>query len=149
MRIGVNAGSVDPDKLDKYPKDDSISPMVESALEHSAMLDGFGFSLLSTGVICAIAVGLGAMTASRPATLTALIGWQLIASPILANVSSLGNSRKLILSQATLQFSPIKLTGGHGAQVVSMATGTALAVLAVWLIVFLALGAWRTRTMDA
>jgi ABC-type transport system involved in multi-copper enzyme maturation permease subunit len=113
------------------------------------MLDGFGFSLLSTGVICAIAVGLGAMTASRPATLTALIGWQLIASPILANISSLGNSRKLILSQATFQFSPIKLTGGHGAQVVTMATGTALAVLAVWLVVFLALGAWRTRTMDA
>jgi ABC-type transport system involved in multi-copper enzyme maturation permease subunit len=115
----------------------------------SEMLEGFGFSLLSTGVICAIAVGLGAVTASRPATLTALIGWQLIASPILANISSLGNSRKLILSQATFQFSPIKLTGGHGAQVVNIATGTALAVLAVWLIVFLALGAWRTRTMDA
>ncbi|MGN6167600.1 MAG: hypothetical protein ACTHQQ_05455 [Solirubrobacteraceae bacterium] len=115
----------------------------------SEMLDGLGFSLLSTGVICAIAVGLGAVTASRPATLTALIGWQLIASPILANISSLGNSRKLILSQATFQFSPIKLTGGHGAQVVSMATGIALAVLTVWLIVFLALGAWRTRTMDA
>jgi hypothetical protein len=115
----------------------------------SEMLDGFGFSLLSTGVICAIAVALGAVTASRPATLTALIGWQLIASPILANISSLGNSRKLILSQAMFQFSPIKLTGGRGAQVVNMPTATALAVLAVWLIVFLALGAWRTRTMDA
>ncbi len=115
----------------------------------SEMLDGFGFSLLSTAVVCAIAVGLGAVTASRPATLTALIGWQLIASPILANISSLGNSRKLLLSQATFQFSPIKLTGGHGAQVVSMATGTALTVLAVWLAIFLALGAWRTRTMDA
>lgn len=115
----------------------------------SDMLDGFGFSLLSTAVICAVAVGLGAATASRPATLTALIGWQLIASPILANISSLGSSRKLILSQAAFQFSPIKLTGGHGAQVVNMATGTALAVLAVWLIVFLGLGAWRTRTMDA
>ena len=107
----------------------------------SEMLDGVGFSLLSTGVICAIAVGLGAVSASRPATLTALIGWQLIASPILANISSLGNSRRLILSQATFQFSPIKLTGGHGAQVVSMPTGTALAVLAVWLGVFLAVGA--------
>jgi ABC-type transport system involved in multi-copper enzyme maturation permease subunit len=115
----------------------------------SEMLNGFGFSLLSTGVIVAIAVGFGAVTTSRPATLTALIGWQLIASPILANISSLGSSRKLILSQAIFQFSPIELTGGHGAQVVSMATGTALAVLAVWLIVFLALGAWRTRTMDA
>ncbi len=43
MRIGVNAGSVDPEKLDKYPKNDSITPMVESALEHCAMLDDLGF----------------------------------------------------------------------------------------------------------
>jgi (E)-4-hydroxy-3-methylbut-2-enyl-diphosphate synthase len=43
IRIGVNAGSVDPEKLDKYPKDDSLSPMIESALEHCAMLDDLGF----------------------------------------------------------------------------------------------------------
>src|SRR5437773_742374 len=43
MRIGVNAGSVDPEKLDRYPKNDSITPMVESALEHAAMLDDLGF----------------------------------------------------------------------------------------------------------
>jgi (E)-4-hydroxy-3-methylbut-2-enyl-diphosphate synthase len=43
MRIGVNAGSVDPEKLDRYPKGDSITPMVESALEHCAMLDDLGF----------------------------------------------------------------------------------------------------------
>jgi (E)-4-hydroxy-3-methylbut-2-enyl-diphosphate synthase len=43
MRIGVNAGSVDPAKLDKYAHDDSITPMIESALEHSAMLDDLGF----------------------------------------------------------------------------------------------------------
>ena len=115
----------------------------------SQMLDGFGFSMLSTAVICTVAVGFAAVTASRPAALTALIGWQLVASPILANINSLGNSRKLILSQATFQFSPIRLMGGHGAQVVTMATGAAVAVLAVWLAVFLALGAWRTRIMDA
>ncbi len=43
MRIGVNAGSVDPDKVAKYDKHDSITPMLESALEHSAMLDDLGF----------------------------------------------------------------------------------------------------------
>ncbi len=43
MRIGVNAGSVDPDKLAKYDKADSITPMLESALEHCAMLDEIGF----------------------------------------------------------------------------------------------------------
>ena len=43
MRIGVNAGSVDPEKLAKYDKEDSITPMLESALEHCAMLDDIGF----------------------------------------------------------------------------------------------------------
>jgi len=43
MRIGVNAGSVDPDKLAQYSKDDSISPMIDSALEHCLMLDDLGF----------------------------------------------------------------------------------------------------------
>lgn len=43
MRVGVNCGSVDPEKLSLYPKDDSISPMIDSALEHCRMLDDFGF----------------------------------------------------------------------------------------------------------
>jgi (E)-4-hydroxy-3-methylbut-2-enyl-diphosphate synthase len=43
IRVGVNAGSVDPEKLDKYPKHDSISPMLDSALEHCLMLDDLGF----------------------------------------------------------------------------------------------------------
>jgi (E)-4-hydroxy-3-methylbut-2-enyl-diphosphate synthase len=43
IRIGVNAGSVDPEKLDKYPKHESISPMLDSALEHCLMLDDLGF----------------------------------------------------------------------------------------------------------
>jgi (E)-4-hydroxy-3-methylbut-2-enyl-diphosphate synthase len=43
MRIGVNAGSVDPDKVAKYDRDDNITPMLESAIEHCAMLDDLGF----------------------------------------------------------------------------------------------------------
>ena len=43
MRIGVNAGSVDPDKLAKYDRNDSIAPMLDSALEHCLMLDDLGF----------------------------------------------------------------------------------------------------------
>jgi len=43
MRVGVNCGSVDPEKLSLYSKDDSISPMIDSALEHCAMLDELGF----------------------------------------------------------------------------------------------------------
>ncbi len=43
MRIGVNAGSVDPEKVSKYAHGDSITPMLESAIEHCAMLDQLGF----------------------------------------------------------------------------------------------------------
>ncbi|HXT60582.1 MAG TPA: (E)-4-hydroxy-3-methylbut-2-enyl-diphosphate synthase [Pirellulales bacterium] len=44
MRVGVNCGSVDPAKLDKYDAEDSISPMIESALEHCELLDSIGFT---------------------------------------------------------------------------------------------------------
>jgi (E)-4-hydroxy-3-methylbut-2-enyl-diphosphate synthase len=44
MRVGVNCGSVDPAKLDKYDAHDSISPMIESALEHCELLDSIGFT---------------------------------------------------------------------------------------------------------
>lgn len=43
MRIGVNCGSVDPEKLEKYDKSDSISPMIESAIDHCMIMDDLGF----------------------------------------------------------------------------------------------------------
>lgn len=43
IRVGVNAGSVDPEKASLYQKEDSVTPMVESALEHSELLDKLGF----------------------------------------------------------------------------------------------------------
>jgi (E)-4-hydroxy-3-methylbut-2-enyl-diphosphate synthase len=44
IRVGVNCGSVDPDKKDRYDADDSISPMIESALEHCEFLDSLDFT---------------------------------------------------------------------------------------------------------
>jgi len=44
IRVGVNCGSVDPDKQQKYDPHDSISPMLESALDHCALLDSLGFT---------------------------------------------------------------------------------------------------------
>ncbi len=116
------------------------------------VLNGLLFTLFSTGVICVIAVGFASLTGSRPAALTVLIGWQLVASRILESIESLGSSRKLILSQAVAHFSPISLNDGHGPRggaTVTMSTATAVIVVLGWLVVFAALGAWRTRTMDA
>jgi (E)-4-hydroxy-3-methylbut-2-enyl-diphosphate synthase len=44
MRVGVNCGSVDPAVRDKYGPDDSITPMIDSAVEHCAALDEVGFT---------------------------------------------------------------------------------------------------------
>jgi ABC-type transport system involved in multi-copper enzyme maturation permease subunit len=112
------------------------------------ILNGLGFTLLATGVVCAVAVGFASLTTSKPAAITALIGWQLVASPLIVNISSLGSAREGVLSQAIAHFSPVHIGGDRGASV-TMSQGTALIVLAAWLAVFLALGAWRTRRMDA
>jgi len=42
IRIGVNCGSVDPDYKSRFPED-SVSAMVQSALDHCAMMDEMGF----------------------------------------------------------------------------------------------------------
>ena len=44
IRVGVNCGSVDPAKKAKYDAEDSITPMLESALEHCELLDSIGFT---------------------------------------------------------------------------------------------------------
>ena len=43
LRVGVNCGSVDPDLLTQFAPDDSLSPMLASALEHGELLDRIGF----------------------------------------------------------------------------------------------------------
>lgn len=112
------------------------------------IINGLAFTLLSTGVVSVVAVGFASLTGSRPVALTVLIGWQLVASPVLANAGSLGDSRRLLLSQALGYFSPVGL-GDRGRAPVPMGSGTAVAVILVWTAVFVTLGAWRTETTDA
>jgi ABC-type transport system involved in multi-copper enzyme maturation permease subunit len=119
-------------------------PTPDSAL----IVNGLLFTLLATGVVCAVAVGFASLTTSKPAAITALIGWQLVASPLIANISSLGSARDGVLSQAITHFSPVHIGGDRGATI-TMSTGTASVVVILWLAVFLALGAWRTLRMDA
>ncbi|HEV7500130.1 MAG TPA: (E)-4-hydroxy-3-methylbut-2-enyl-diphosphate synthase [Vicinamibacteria bacterium] len=42
IRVGVNCGSVDPEVKARHPEDD-VAAMVESALQHCALLDDLGF----------------------------------------------------------------------------------------------------------
>lgn len=43
IRIGVNCGSVDPAKKEKYDASDSITPMLESAIEHCEFVESLKF----------------------------------------------------------------------------------------------------------
>jgi (E)-4-hydroxy-3-methylbut-2-enyl-diphosphate synthase len=44
LRVGVNCGSVDPAKKEQFDDDDSLGPMLASALEHCELLDAIGFT---------------------------------------------------------------------------------------------------------
>ncbi len=44
VRVGVNCGSVDPAQRDRYDRNDSLTPMLESAWEHCDLLDSLGFT---------------------------------------------------------------------------------------------------------
>jgi hypothetical protein len=102
---------------------------------------------LAQAVLCVIAVGLGSLTGSRAASLTALIGWQVIAGRLLAMITFLGSARDIIPNIALGALKPgHQLPDNNG---VTMGAGLAVVILALWLCTWLAVGAWRTRTRDA
>lgn len=108
--------------------------------------EGAGFVALETGVLAAFAVGFGSLTGSKPGAITAVIAWEIVASPLIANIESLGGARAALLNESLAHFSPV---AGDRAVKVTMTSGTAIVVIAAWLLAALALGAWRTRRMDA
>jgi hypothetical protein len=112
----------------------------------ATVLEGLGWVLLTNGIVCVVAVGLASLTGSRPATITALVGFQLVASPILLRTSSLGSARTALLDSAALHLSPVTM---NQAMLVPESLGVALLVMAIWVGGWLTLGAWRTNRVDA
>jgi hypothetical protein len=110
----------------------------------SLILQSAGWIILANAIMVSLAVGVGSLTGSRAVTLTAVIGWQVVATQLLVNVSSLGSARDLLLTSSLSQLMPVP-----GRLDIVMATGVAVAVLAGWFAIPAALGAWRTQTQDA
>jgi len=116
------------------------TPSLSLVLEASAWL------ALANSVVCVIALGLASLTGSRPGTITALIGWELVLSPLLVQAVSLGSLRRGLLD-AVLTF--LKPGPESGAPVIPMPVAVAVVVTIGWLVVVPWLGAWRMRTRDA
>lgn len=111
----------------------------------SIALEGYGWAVLVNGIVCLVALGLASLTLSRPATITALIGLELVASPVLLQNHSLGNVRKALLDASVLKLAPAL---SDGAPVLAESVAVVLIVIAAWVGAALTLGAWRTRRVD-
>lgn len=110
----------------------------------SVILEGYGWVALATSVFASLSVGVGSLTGSRAVTLTAVIGFQTVATQLLLNIPSLGSVRDALISPALGQIVP----AGSGAGI-AMTDATAIAVLAAWAVIPSVIGAWRTRVRDA
>lgn len=112
----------------------------------SSLLEGYGWALLVDGVVCVVALGLASLTLSRPATITTLVGFELVASPVLLQSHSVGSLREVLLDASVLKLAPAL---SSGAPVLAESLGVTLLVIAAWVIVAAGLGAWRTQRVDA
>jgi hypothetical protein len=110
------------------------------------ILQSLAWLALANAVVCVIAIGVASLTGSRSGTITALVGWELVLSPLLVQAVSLGSLRRGLLD-AVLAF--LKPGPASGAPVIPMSVAVAVVVTAAWLLVLPALGAWRMRTRDA
>ncbi len=102
---------------------------------------------LVTGLALVLALGVSSALGSRGTTIGILLGWQLIAMPLALQVGALGSLREGLVGAATERLEPARLF--EGGATVSMSLAAAVAVIAAWTVVPLAVGAWRTCTRDA
>ena len=114
--------------------------------------------VLATAVVTTLAVGVGSLTGSRAITLTAIIGWQTVATGILYLATFLGAARDLVLVFALCRFLPGQAIGtrAHPGSTnalnnykLAMPAVAAVLVILAWQVIAAAAGAWRTRTRDA
>jgi hypothetical protein len=124
----VFAGSLDPP---------SVSLLVESA----AWLG------LVTGLSLVLALGISSVVGSRGTTIGIVLGWQIVAAPVLIQIGALGSLREGLLNAATERLEPAALF--EGGATVPMSLPAAALVIVAWTVVPLAAGAWRTYTRDA
>jgi len=114
----------------------------------SLIVRGYLWVVLFTGFDLVVALGFASLINSRATTIGVLLGFQHIASPLLAQVSILGGARQLLYTQALDRLNPAPILDA-GPPSVTKSVVVAGAVLFGWMAVMLAAGGWRTATRDA
>jgi hypothetical protein len=94
-----------------------------------------------------IAVGISSLVSSRGTSIGILLGWLLVAMPLLMQIKALGVLREALVGAATERLEPAAVLGQNAP--VPMSLLTAGIVVLAWAVVPLALGALRTSIRDA
>jgi hypothetical protein len=116
------------------------APSATLLLESAAWLG------LVTAVSLVLALGVSSTLGSRGTTIGIVLGWQIVAVPVLLEIRALGSLREGLLGAATGRLEPAALFDGS---TVPMSLPAAALVIVVWIVVPLVVGAWRTCTRDA
>jgi hypothetical protein len=119
----------------------------EEASSGSVLVHSAGWLALVTAPSFALALGISSLLGSRGTSIGILLGWQLVAMPLLVQFGALGAIRAGLVDAATNRLAPSALDDGSVA--VPMSLVAAVVVLFLWTAVPLAAGAWRTCTRDA
>ena len=117
-----------------------------------------GWVILCTTVMTCLAVAVAGLTGSRAMTLTLVVAFQTVATTVLFSAHFLGALRGGLPAVALSHLRPGPEIGTRAqpgssgalpALLLPMSTTVAVAVLAGWVVVPLALAAWRGRGRDA
>lgn len=103
---------------------------------------------LVSALALALALGVSSVVGSRGTTIGLVFAWQIVVTPLVAQIKALGWSREGLLGAATDRLRPGGLLNAPAIHF-GMTVAVAVAVIVVWATVPLALGAWRTATRDA
>jgi hypothetical protein len=123
-----------------------VQVLGNAAPDAGLLLESAGWLALSVGVSFALALGVSSLFGSRGTSIGILLGFWLVAMPLLYAIGALGTLRQGLPLTALEHFRP----GAFGAETpVPMSPAAATAVLLAWTVVPLAAGTWRTCTRDA
>ena len=111
------------------------------------LVESAAWLALMTALSLVLALGISSAVGSRGTTIGVVLGWQLVAAPLLLHIKTLGSLREGLLGAATERLQPTALL--HEALSVPMSIAASVLVILLWTVVPLALGAWRTSTRDA
>jgi hypothetical protein len=113
----------------------------------SLLVGSAAWLALVTSLALVLALGVSSTLGSRGTTIGIVLGWQIVAAPVLLEIKTLGSLREGLLGAASGRLAPAALF--EGSPTVAMSLSAAALVVIAWTVVPLAIGAWRTCTRDA